>query len=90
MPTNATRAAYAELDRVELLDDSISLEDLRFSLPNTSMLAAYLDDFLPGNQSQWLHAKLKREGENWLLGIDVDTLDETGYFRFTARGDFAR
>lgn len=91
MLTIASPTAYAELDRVELLDvPDTTLWEIRTTLPTRSMLAAYLDDFLPGNQSQWSRATLRRYGSGWLLVIKNSIADATGEWIFTASGDFAR
>ena len=91
MLTIASPEAYAELDRVELLDaPNATLWEIRSALPNHSMLAAYLDDFLPGNPSQWSRGKLRRYGSGWQLLIGNQIVDGTGEWIFTANGDFAR
>lgn len=86
-------AAYTKLSdqkRVRLVNgEGKSLADVRLSLPHTSLLASYLDDFLPGGSNQYLDGKLEREAEGgWKLSIYVDTMNATGVQHYDAQGTF--
>ena len=83
-------AAFDRLDRVEVRDTKQSLREIRASLPHTSSLAEYLDDFLPGNRSQYLDGVLQPDRNGgWQLRIHVSIADETGELHFTPTGDFS-